>query len=220
MKEGALRLESLLGGPCEVDRALIKEFQAYETKFLAASGHEDSSVELKTLAQKVEVAQASLELESAQAIPNLRLGPQVELVKENGINDQRFGFNLSLDLPLWNRNNRQQEVERLDLLRLERDYELAQKKQEAMLGLVREKYRALQKALAAPSFGNRLHEKHSEAEALFKKGVISTALIIEVHRQLLELLTSRQSLETELVLTLWQGLNLQGAFNPFKKMDQ
>ena len=55
-----------------------------------------------------------------------------------------------------------------------------------------------------------LKQKHNKIEKLFKRGVISSAMIIEAHRQLIEFTNTRFEFELGAVEALWNIYKIQG----------
>lgn len=212
-----IQLEALLLKKCRFSAALLNEFYSEEEKLLAGKLELEQSYELTTLKSVVEVQKARTQVEQAQLFPNLKIGPQIEMLKEGNLNDERFGFNLSFDFPLWNRNQRLIESATLtqDYENQKQDYRRQQMNLE--LEFLINKYASLKKALKSKAYGTDIEEKHQNAERLFRRGVISSGLIIEVHRQMIELATSRQETQLEAFDTLWRALAHAGKLTHFKK---
>ena len=58
-----------------------------------------------------------------------------------------------------------------------------------------------------------IDKKHQEVERFFKRGIIQTGLIIEVHRQMVEFEISKSELEMEAIQSKLEIFRLNGNIN-------
>lgn len=209
--EEELHLMRLVGNGCQFADSLPTQFFAADKLLLKDVGKD--SFELKKLELKLQKQEALLAFESSNGFPDLKIGPQIEMLREDGKREERFGFNVSFDLPLWNRNSRAYNYERIGLEYIGEQRRLLKEQNQYEIEFLKQKYKLLKSALKSREFGKSLEQKHERAEKLFKKGVISSALIIEVHRQLIELMGSKHETKREALNTLWLGLMQSGNMN-------
>ena len=78
------------------------------------------------------------------------------------------------------------------------------------------KYNQYRNSLNTIADKKRLERKHRKIEALFRRGIISTSLVIESHRQLTEFFTTRFDFELGAVEALWNIYKLNGQINKVK----
>lgn len=206
LKELRLERESLLGKETDLDSKVVTSFFAMS----APSDQTKLALAMRLNQSKVSLFESDVKLQKSSLWPDLEVGATVSELKENSVTDRRFGLSLSFDLPLWNRNSR--EITRANL-------ELGYAKQSQLVGAQslknelqsnRIKLAILKKSIARNERSRSLEARHQKAEELFKKGVISTGLIIEVHRQLIELRTSLAEAELEYLQTFWRVQMLSG----------
>lgn len=141
---------------------------------------------------QIKAKEANLQLEKSNSIPDLKIGPVIGSSFEDGKKDVSIGLALTMDLPLFGRNEggRSYAASLLEGAR--------QKAQQTkfQVELEREKYLNLyQTSLKNISnYGaiKHLNEKHRDIDFQFKEGIISSSLILEVHRQLIDHSSSLQ----------------------------
>ncbi len=73
-----------------------------------------------------------------------------------------------------------------------------------------EKYQQFKTSLKTIANRDHLEKKHKKIEALFKRGIISTSLVIESHRQLIEFSNTRYEFEGGAAEALWNIYKLNG----------
>jgi cobalt-zinc-cadmium efflux system outer membrane protein len=184
----------------EVD--LLKEFEKSEST--------DHYSKIQIARKTIETATRKLELERSNAYPDLRLGPAFGTEHINGKNYQSFGLALSMDLPVLNTNSGLKRLSVEEINKAKLGYQNIHK--EALLDLDTwiEKYQGLRDSLRTIATRDDLEKKHSKIERLFKRGVISTALVIESHRQLIEFANTRYEFELGAVEALWNIYKING----------
>lgn len=166
----------------------------------------------ETLGAQATLKAARAERASAQAAswPDLRLGPSLERETQSGQRRQTVGLNLGLPLPLFHRNAAGREQARrgedaavLGLeavqaaLRAERETELA-------------RYEMAVAALALADGRKEVHAKHERVEDFFQRGLISSSLVIEAHRQMFEFTRDRHEHELAAIRALWRIRAIDG----------
>lgn len=157
----------------------------------------DQSEEIRQARTRIARARASLELEEANAFPNLSIGPALEYRRLNeasgGIfggsssrSDMELGLSFRLTLPLYNRNEGGREAA-LAAVRAEQVRERGVSDRLAL-----ERVRLLQEyERARESIRNAfpqaaLQTKHRALEVAIQRGRISPATVIEFHRNMYE----------------------------------
>ena len=165
---------------------------------------------LQVAINNLESAKMKLELERSKAYPDLNIGPAFETESINGKNYQSVGLSISMDLPILSTNSgsKSQALEQMNTARVR----YKNIKREASLDLEAwiEKYNALGSSLKTIATREDLDKKHLKIEKLFKRGVISTAMIIESHRQLIEFANTRNEFELGAAEALWNIYKING----------
>ncbi len=210
LSEHRAKLLNLLGEGQRISDDLGLELNQMASERINSHADVTQSLTFKALEASLELQRASLNLERANAWPDMEIGANVAFLKEAGQSDQRFGVSVSFELPVWNRNARQIGAARSELGYLEKNRELVHSKLQIDLKLAVDRLNSLKKVLAQSGRGKSIEAKHRKAEKLFEKGVVSTGLIIELHRQLIELTSSQSQAQLEYIEVLWRVLSLSG----------
>jgi outer membrane protein, heavy metal efflux system len=165
---------------------------------------------LKVAMNNLESTKMKLELERSNAYPDLKFGPSFETESINGKSYQSIGLSLSMDLPIFNTNNghRGQALKQINTAKL--NLKNVKRESSLDLGAWIEKYNALGSSLKTIATRDDLEKKHLKIEKLFKRGVISTAMIIESHRQLIEFANTRYEFELGVAEALWNIYKING----------
>jgi len=173
----------------------------------------DKNSKLKAAKSQLEFANSTLELEKSKSYPNIQIGPTFEYQKASFTHSNSFGIALRMDLPIFSSNGpgkarAQKQIAAsqkiLENIRIESELDI-----EAWIA----KYKQYRHSLNTIADKKKLERKHRRIEALFKRGVISTALVIESHRQLTEFFTTRFEFEIGAVEALWNIYKLSGEIN-------
>ncbi|EQC46129.1 TolC family protein [Bacteriovorax sp. Seq25_V] len=167
---------------------------------------------LKLINSKLETSIYSYELERSQSYPDIEIGPKVILDNREKI----YGVNISFDIPVFNQNTARKErmLKNLNLTR-------AIKKSSEEETAIRyqswiTKYQDLLETLEKIGSQRSFEEKHKRMEKLFKRGIISTNLVIETHRQLIEFSETRHDLEHGLIEAYLKINEFHGTLDSFK----
>lgn len=156
------------------------------------------------------LARAELVLADSDARPNIKLGPVAGKESGRGRSNQILGGVLSLDLPLYQRNQGARALARNEVHRAE--VNLAQRERElaAQWRTWAETYQdAVASLRGMPTLG-QMEKKHLGMESLFERGLIQSALIIEAHRQMTDFTESLNAQELRSVEALWSLYRLEG----------
>ena len=142
----------------------------------------------------VEEARSRQDSARSLAWPEFRAGPTVERQTGSG-SFSAYGLNFGLGLPLYQRNgagriqaDREAEHARLTLTAV--DHEQRDQRESALYA-----YRRSVTALTALPGEQAVNAGHVEIERLFARGVVSAPLLLEAHRQRLDLAASQDERE-------------------------
>lgn len=174
------------------------------------SDRSSPSPTLQRLIADHEFASAELETARAHSWPDLRIGPMVQLQSAGPMRSQLYGFQINLELPFFNQNGGGRNYASKGVSRAEGSISLlkaeeAHERQEQV-----RVYQAALEALQSSVTSQELERKHSRIEALSVRGLISSSLAIEAHRQREELEKNRNERELKALEALWTVYKLDG----------
>lgn len=156
------------------------------------------------------LSESMAKTEAWGALPEIKLGPTVQFNVNGPMREQYFGFQLTMPFPVWNQNGHAREVAQKNLFAQEKLYQITEKKiPEDKLRLLKSYERHLMLLEQTPS-QKEMSFKHEKIERLFFQGLVSSALVIEAHRSLMEVQKSRHQAELNVLKTLWSIYKLEG----------
>lgn len=198
-----------IGESCELKNSVLPAFIEFEDKLWKKKSVNEYSRLLKARAE-LELSKSRFDYEKSRAYSDLKIKPTFEIEKADGKSYQSFGLNLAIDLPLFNRNNANKEIANLEIERdaiklknIELEADIDKRSWE-------KKYDSFKRSLMVIATKKELDEKHNRIETLFKRGIISTSLVIESHRQLIEFASTRFEFELGAVEALWNIYKING----------
>ena len=218
--EYELRRTSTLGELAELERFFtvylglkVEQIRSFlppaPTKWPPLFTPSGTSLRLRLLDAELTSAQALLSVAESDAWPTLTIGPSLKLQTEQGRSDQLLGFNLSFPIPILNRNQGAK-AEALSEIRLaESNKRLVQAEEDAIRGELRRTYEESMKVLTTSLTHAEIEQKHRQMEQLFLRGIVPSSLVIEAHRNYVEL----ESLRNERELKAIEAFALLSALN-------
>jgi cobalt-zinc-cadmium efflux system outer membrane protein len=193
-------------------RAVLKALPPPKTVWpaLPASAPALAGAARKEAQAEVARAQAELELANSDATPDLKLGPKAGVESGRGHRNQSLGGVLSMDLPLYQRNQGARALARNEARRSE--VSLAQRERElsAQWTTWLDVYQDAVASLRGMPTLEQMEKKHQGMESLFERGLVQSALIIEAHRQMTDFTESLNAQELRALEALWSVYVLQG----------
>lgn len=157
---------------------------------------------LKAMADR-DFALARLSKERSLAWPQLRIGPMAKLERNSIQNENMYGLRLMMDLPLLNQNSAGRAFAAVGvaqsetLIELTRDEESHERAEQAKV------YLSAVEALKSSPTVEAIQKDFNRSQAAVRRGLISGALLIELHRQRSELIRSRNERELKAIEALW-----------------
>lgn len=166
--------------------------------------------DMNRLRAEVKHAEAELSLAQSASWPNLKVGPMFQAQTQGGISYQAYGLNLSVPLPLYQANGGGRAYSIAGLSRTE----IILKTSGNQLAIEREqeitRYQAALKALQESGTLHDVEKKHQNIERLFKGGLIQSSMVIEAHRQIVELTRNVNEQELTAIRALWRIYAIEG----------
>lgn len=202
-------LEAAVGKPLSFKAALLPRPLQRWPRFLAISS-DLQAAELKKGEAELESAQKSSKLAESEAKPNLKLGPSFETRVGDGKAGVGLGLNLSMPLPLYHRNQGQRQEALLKERKARLNLELLRNEKQLEYRRLRQTYSKLLEFLNLAQKLAGHEQQHQKIESLFQRGLISSTLILETHRQLVESKQKFHELELKAIEALWRIYALEG----------
>ena len=202
-------LSFFMGRNCIIPRSALPYTVNLSENFKSDLKIENYS-KLKIARLALELAKSNFELEKSNSYPNLQIGPTYEYEKLNVSRTNTVGVALTMELPILNVNGGGRAKASKDVLSA--SLNLRNIKKESTLDIQSwvQKYNQYKDSLKTIANKEKLEEKHRKIESLFKRGIISTSLVIESHRQLIEFFNTRFEFENGATEALWNIYKLNG----------
>lgn len=155
-------------------------------------------------------AEAEVSAAKGEAWPDVRVGPVVQWAADGASRETLYGMQLTLPLPIWNQNGHGKTAAFLNYNGAIQEQNYAKNSQLAQRNRYIDVYQDAIEALKnAPSL-KELESKHRNIENKFFRGLISSSLVIEAHRSIVELERSRHETELRAIKALYQIYLLDG----------
>ena len=155
-------------------------------------------------------AHAELRIADSIASPDLKLGPMAGLESGRGQNNKSLGGALSIDLPLYQRNQGARALAKTDVYRAEVNLNLRERELAAEWETWATAYADVISSLAEMPSIEQMEKKHQGMEDLFERGLVQSALVIEAHRQMTDYTESFNAQELRAIEALWSIYRLEG----------
>lgn len=176
---------------------------------------EVNSPSLRILAAQTELSENELKLAKADVWPTVSIGPSFTSQKQFGDKANILGVVINFPIPVLNQNDGAKAVASKSIATSRKLYNLEKLVLDARRAGLEKTYLHSIKTLETQSSEDFLHKKHEAVEANFLKGLISSPLVIETHRQIFEnqkLYHTRelQTLDVYYQLVLLEGRKIEG----------
>ncbi|WP_127717044.1 TolC family protein [Halobacteriovorax sp. HLS] len=202
-------LSFFMGVDCTIPRSALPVSINLDERFERDLKIENYS-KFKAATFSLEMAKSNLDLEKSNSYPDLQVGPIYEYEKNSAGRIDTFGVAITMDLPILSINSGGRKRATNDVLAA--SLNLRNIKKESMLDVQSwlQKYNQYKDSLKTIANKDKLEKKHRKIESLFNRGIISTSLVIESHRQLVEFFITRFEFEIGATEALWNIYKLNG----------
>lgn len=173
----------------------------------------EESPQVRAALADLKLARSQKQKAEGESWPDLKIGPSLKAVKENGESTTFVGFGLSMPLPVFSQNGAGRDYSAQRLLEAEMGADLAKRKSAATRAELVNRYNQTIQSLKTSLSLNIVNEKHEQLERQFFKGLVPSSLVIEAHRQLFDLGERRNASELEALEALGRILILDNKFN-------
>ncbi len=161
---------------------------------------------------EVALAQAQFAKANSEAWPDIKAGPIIKNSKENGEANNFIGLTLSMPLPVFSLNSGQRSYYEQKKISADMNAQYVEKATALKKELLKQKYTQLVFNLKKSLNSKELNEKHEKIERQFFKGLVTSSLVIEAHRQLFDLESRKNTAELDAINTLGELLILDNQF--------
>jgi cobalt-zinc-cadmium efflux system outer membrane protein len=146
----------------------------------------DAAPEINTLLASQLLQQGEYNLAKSLSYPDLKIGPAYQYVWDPTYVSNSFGLTFTLPLPIYQTNAAGRAFALKAVEIAEQKVFIKRRELHGERAQLVSVYRDTTQALEAAQSLQSIEEKHSKIESLFLQGLVSSALIIEAHRQLVE----------------------------------
>lgn len=154
---------------------------------IAVGNEVKASPHMRYAAGEVQIARSQKEKANAESWPDLKIGPAMRIVKNGANSDNFYGAAISIPLPVFSVNKSGRAYGQEKLVEAEMEYEFTQRKVNSLREQLIKKYRETVAVLNSSLSTQVIEDRHEQMEKLFFKGVVPSSLVIEAHRQLIDL---------------------------------
>lgn len=175
---------------------------------------EEASTVVNANLQKVtaesKLAQANLSLAKSQSWPDLKIGPTVETGTLGGGNNTLVGGSLALPLPLLNHNGGGRQFAAAEKARADLNLRVTRERLDAEREKQKAKYETAVKVVSQARSHAEVTARHRGIDDLFDRGLVPSSLVIESHRQMVELTQTLHEQELAALEALWKIYVIDG----------
>ncbi|HRK07520.1 MAG TPA: TolC family protein [Pseudobdellovibrionaceae bacterium] len=180
---------------------------------LPSAINSEQAPQIRQAASDLNIAKSLQARADGEAWPDLQIGPAFRSTKDGADSNSYVGVALAIPIPVFNRNEggrayRAQKTAEAELT-LQQSKLRIQAEQNSLENRYVEQVRSLKNTLSIKS----LVDKHEQLERQFFKGLVSSALVIEAHRQLFDFEQRRNESELEALEAYGQLSILNNSFD-------
>jgi len=179
--------------------------------YISVNSEESSNASLEIARTEKKLAKTNIEIAKSKTWPDLKIGPSFDTEYQEGSGSGFLGgINFSIPLPLLNRNKGEKAYAQADQMRAEKNLDLLLKKTHSERQLLLKQYKNAVNGLRSIHPLGLLASEHQNIESFFERGMVTTALVIETHRQIYEITKTRNEQELSGIEALWRLYILDG----------
>lgn len=161
------------------------------------------------LNREVELAVAKYGLAKSESWPNLSIGPKFGQTTGN-VNETTFGVALSMPLPILNLNGGGRAKASSELQKVELQKKLISDRLEQYKNFLLNSYISSSAIVQKSIKRANIQKRHKNLHTLLNRGVVNSALVIEMHREVFEFYEGLHEHELKAIDALWRLYALKG----------
>jgi outer membrane protein, heavy metal efflux system len=158
----------------------------------------------------LEDSKAMLSIEQGKAWPDLEIGPFIQLQRTGALEQNTYGLGLRFALPIFHMNGPGKEAAIKGVEQANLGIEFTSSQQMITRDVWVNKYKIALQSLKDPEMKSLIAKKYDKINALFDRGLISGALVLESFRQILEVNRRINSQELAAIDALWRIFAIDG----------
>jgi outer membrane protein, heavy metal efflux system len=200
------KLKYALGKDLEITANMLPRFKAQWPKLNPV---EISGSQLQEAENLVNIQEANLNIERSLSLPDLSLGPKIEL-DEAQSTDVSVGLALSVPLPIYQRNDAGKHKAHAALknanLKLTAKKRFLEMERSRLYEIYEKSTNAIQSSLVKV----KIAQKHEKLHEIIDRGVIEAPLIIDLHKEIYEYYQMLHEQEIQSAGAMWNIFALEG----------
>jgi outer membrane protein, heavy metal efflux system len=217
-KQAIIRnLQIAMGGPVPYSKAWLPEEPRESWPSVTEASELSSGFSgVRLTNAQFNLSQADLNLAASAAWPDFQVGPFFESESAGGVRASAVGLQFTLPLPLYHQNTGGRALARAGLLRAEQSLKITQSALLAERGREVALYNNSVLQLKKSRWHQEYERRHQRVESLFKRGVLPSPMVIEAHRQIIEVQRSSHEVELKALESLYRVRVLDGVLPEVK----
>jgi outer membrane protein TolC len=180
---------------------------------IEGNSSQGESPQVRMAIADLKLARSQKERAEGESWPDIKIGPSMKALKENGESNTLVGVALSMPLPIFTQNGGGRAYSAQRLAEAEMGAELAKRKSLASRTELVNRYSQIVQALKSSLSLTIANKSHEQLEKQFFRGLVPSSLVIEAHRQLFELGERRNASELEALEALGRVLIIDNQFS-------
>lgn len=169
-----------------------------------------NSLSLKVISAQTALAENQLKLAKADVWPTVSIGPSYTMQNQFGSQANILGVVFSFPIPVLNQNDGAKSIAANTINSTKKFYEIEKSISENRRINLLKTYQSSVKVLEVQADDTSLHKKHKEIENNFLRGLITSPLVIDSHRQMFEIQRLYHERELKTLDVYYQLVLLQG----------
>ncbi len=155
-------------------------------------------------------AEMSHSLAKAESWPDFKIGPSIERQTQGGESFFSYGVSFSFAVPFFHNNGAGRASAAANIDRANNNLAMQRIEDTSRREIYLKKYRNATKALKTALHVKDLEQKHVNVEKLFFRGVVPSSLVLEAHRQMIDLIKLQNEQEIIALQSLLQIYSYDG----------
>ncbi len=171
---------------------------------------ESSSAKVLKLQSMGEVMKQQFEIQKSNAWPDLKIGPSINIEKDENIENKMVGINIELPLPLFQQNDGAKRVAQSRVREMKQIIKLTQKEESHERFEQVQVYKAVTETLKKTIKRSTVYQKHKKIEDFYLRGVVTSSVFLDSLKQKFSYLRIRNEREIKALDALWSIYNFDG----------
>ena len=171
---------------------------------------ESSSAKVLKLQSMGEVMKQQFEIQKSNAWPDLKIGPSINIEKDENIENKMVGINIELPLPLFQQNDGAKRVAQSRVREMKQIIKLTQKEESHERFEQVQVYKAVTETLKKTIKISTVYQKHKKIEDFYLRGVVTSSVFLDSLKQKFSYLRIRNEREIKALDALWSIYNFDG----------